>query len=87
MYKWKASPALRKQFIKFIFGHGYNDGSEYERQRFGWSPEEMEDQCDDLCLLSLFQRYVTFYPDKENIKMAMEHEFLASIAISEMLEN
>ena len=86
MNRWKASPALRQLFIEEIFKAGYSSEEDRKHQPIRWTPEEMEQECDDKGILPLWLRYVTYWPDPENRKQRLELEFLASIEITQMLE-
>lgn len=88
MRKWAVSDFHRKLMIDEVFKAGYGGDSELDMIR--WTKEEMSELCDDEGLLSLFQRYVTWYPATHpdgslRDKIAFEKEIEAQIALEKML--
>ena len=70
-----------------VFKAGYASEEDMKSQPIRWTKQEMLELCDDEGLLSLFSRYVTWYPrTPERDKMAFEREVEAQIALDEMLQ-
>ena len=84
MRKWAVSDYHRELMIDEVFKAGY--GGEREKDLIRWTREEMSELCDDKGLLSLFSRYVTWWPrTPERDQHAFEMEVEAQIALDEML--
>jgi len=68
-----------------IFIGGYGSESEINSGMIRWNQQEMLDLCDDEGLLSLFQRYVTWFTPRD--KMKFEREVEAEIALDDLLSS
>lgn len=81
---WKLGSYWRNRLVDEVFEAGYDtQWSDYTR----WTKEEMHANCNDLDLLNLWKRYVTYFPpSKHPITMAqIEQEVLAEIAMHDLL--
>lgn len=84
MRKWKISESNREFMVDEIFKAGYAGPSEEDMIR--WTYQQMLDLCDDEGLISLFERYVTWYPAKPGRdKEIFLAEVEAEIALDDML--
>jgi len=86
MRKWAISEYHRQFMVDEVFKAGYASEEELQTMQ-RWTRDEMLELCDDRGLLSLFQRYVIWYPKTpERDKMAFEKDIEAEIAIDELLQ-
>jgi hypothetical protein len=84
MRKWKVADSTREFMVDEVFSAGY--GGEREIDLLRWTRQEMLDECSDKDLLSLFERYVTWYPPTPGRdQRQFEREVEAEIALDDLL--
>jgi len=84
--RWKICDDNREFMVDQVFAGGYSDpNNPAEQSMIRWTKQEMLDLCTDQSLISLFQRYVAWYPTSP-IGRSKE-DFLRDIEVEIAVEN
>jgi hypothetical protein len=83
MRKWALADSTRELMVAEIFEAGYGSTEELKHM-IRWTRQEMLELCDDMGLLSLFKRYVTWHTNGKD-KEVFIREVEAEIALDDLL--